>query len=117
MLGITAAFLGAGVPVVVSSLWPVDDRETGRVMAAFYRRLSGGETVAAALRGAQMDVSRTPQGAHPFYWAGFVVVGDGNATIALERRRDWRPAGLAAVAVLLLAALFLRGRRARARMR
>ena len=34
-LGLTAAFLSAGVPVVVSSLWPVDDRVTRLMMRSF----------------------------------------------------------------------------------
>ncbi|HET6462303.1 MAG TPA: CHAT domain-containing tetratricopeptide repeat protein [Candidatus Krumholzibacteria bacterium] len=84
-LGLTAAFFSAGVPVVVSSMWPVDDRVTAIIMRSFYRHLADGEPVASALRFAQLETSRSPQYADPFYWAGFTVVGDGAMVIPIER--------------------------------
>src|SRR5262245_44078627 len=74
-LGLTAAFLSAGVPVVVSSLWPIDDRVTRAMMRSFYRRLAGGDPVATALRRAQLEMRRSSRYAHPYFWAGFTVVG------------------------------------------
>ncbi len=59
VLGLTAAFMSAGVPVVVSSLWPIDDRATARVMRCFYEHLAKGESVATSLRLAQLDTRRT----------------------------------------------------------
>lgn len=103
VLGLTAAFSSAGVPIVVSSLWPVDDRSTARVMKAFYRHLAAGMPVAGALRRAQLDV-RGPDGTlHPFYWAGFTVVGDGTRKLRLQ------PAHLSrlVLAVLLVAAAII----------
>jgi CHAT domain-containing protein/tetratricopeptide (TPR) repeat protein len=117
-LGITAAFLSAGVPVVVASLWPVDDRATERVMSAFYRRLSRGAPVATALREAQLEVSRLPGMAHPFMWAGFTVVGDGTGSVPLDRRLDPLVPTLFLLAASLAATVVIvRRRRARAGMR
>ena len=104
-LGITAAFMSAGVPVVVSSLWPVDDRATQRIMHVFYRYLAAGEPVATALRLAQLDVSRSAETAHPFLWAGFTVVGDGSATIEMDRKPRGAILWLALVLVLLAVVL------------
>ncbi len=104
-LGITAAFMSAGVPVVVSSLWPVDDRATQRIMHVFYRRLAAGEPVATALRLAQLEVSRSAETSHPFLWAGFTVVGDGSATIAIDRKPWGAILGLALTLVLFAVAL------------
>ncbi|MEZ4386076.1 MAG: CHAT domain-containing protein [Candidatus Krumholzibacteriia bacterium] len=42
MLGLAAGFLGAGVPAVVATLWPVDDLTTRRFVAAFYAALADG---------------------------------------------------------------------------
>jgi CHAT domain-containing protein len=81
VLGLTSAFLSAGVPVVVSSLWPVDDRATARLMSRFYDRLAAGDPVATALRVAQLSIRNDARTAHPFYWAGFTVVGDGSRVI------------------------------------
>jgi hypothetical protein len=105
-LGITAAFLSAGVPVVVSSLWPIDDRVTADVMRSFYRHLALGEPVATALRRAQLDISRSRKYAHPFFWAGFTVVGDGSMVIDIEEHGSrLRPAFVAALAAVVLVAV------------
>jgi len=82
VLGLTSAFLSAGVPVVVSSRWAVDDHVTAALMSRFYEGLAAGESVAAALRGAQLAVRSDRRTSHPFYWAGFAVVGDGTRVIA-----------------------------------
>jgi hypothetical protein len=96
--------MSAGVPVVVSSLWPVDDRATARVMRSFYEHLARGETVATSLRLAQLDMRRTRGYAHPFYWAGFTVVGDGSLVVEIERKTPI-PAILRVLAVILAAVL------------
>jgi len=90
----------------VSSLWPIDDRVTADVMRFFYRYLALGKPVATALRLAQLDVSRSRKHAHPFFWAGFTVVGDGAMTIDIEERgsRLW-PAFLAALTSVVLVAV------------
>jgi hypothetical protein len=105
-LGITAAFLSAGVPVVVSSLWPIDDRVTAVVMRSFYHHLALGEPVATALRLAQLDMSRSRKHSHPFFWAGFTVVGDGSMVIDIEERGSrLKPAFVAALAAVVLVAV------------
>ncbi len=84
--GLSTAFLSAGVPAVVATLWPADDRATAALMAAFYAALARGEPAAAALRAAQAEVRKDPATHHPFYWAGFTLVGDGAVRVALRRR-------------------------------
>jgi CHAT domain-containing protein/tetratricopeptide (TPR) repeat protein len=118
-LGLTAAFLSAGVPVVVASMWPVEDRVTARVMRAFYHNLAAGKPVATALRLAQLEVSRDRRHAHPFYWAGFTVVGDGSMMVAMKEQSRWHaPAILAGAALLLVVvALVSISRRRRATVR
>src|SRR5678809_1199902 len=67
MAGLTSAFLTAGAPAAVATLWPVDDRTTERLMDAFYGELGHGATIAAALRAAQGVVRADPATRHPFY--------------------------------------------------
>jgi CHAT domain-containing protein len=77
LIGLTRAFMYAGAPRVVSSLWSVSDRATAALMKAFYRRLLIDRmSVAAALRGAQLELRRNPRWSHPYYWAAFVVQGE-----------------------------------------
>ena len=109
--GLSSAFLSAGVPAVVATLWPVDDRVTVAFMDRFYRGLADGRSVAASLRRAQMAVRRDPSTRHPFFWAGFVLVGDGDVRLTMQRRLNpaW-PFGIAALVFfgLVLAAGCLR---------
>jgi len=71
--GLTRTFLLAGAETVVSSLWQVSDESTALLMQGFYRRLSEGESTAAALRESALEVRK--KFPHPFYWAAFVETG------------------------------------------
>ncbi len=82
----SSAFLGAGVPVVLASLWPVEDQVTASLMERFYAELSLGRAPVTALAQAQNTIRSDPTTAHPFHWAGFVVIGDGTALVDLEAK-------------------------------
>jgi tetratricopeptide (TPR) repeat protein len=86
VLGLSSAFLGAGVPAVLATLWPVDDAATELLMRAFYRELSDGRRAATALQEAQAILRNDPATEDPFFWAGFVLIGDGEIEVPLERR-------------------------------
>jgi tetratricopeptide (TPR) repeat protein len=103
VLGLTSAFLSAGVPAVVATLWPVDDAMTAHLMTRLYDHLGRGATAAAALRLAQLDLQRSSSTSHPFYWAGFVLVGNGDQSVELEARTSWRHRLAAAVGLMLVA--------------
>ena len=67
------AFLYAGTPAIVTTLWKVDDRASFILMREFYDRLMKGQGPAEALRGAQSAAMR--EFPHPFFWAAFGVTG------------------------------------------
>ncbi len=78
-VGLTRAFIYAGTPTVLASLWEVDDRSTTELMKAFYRHWNGAEGKAGALALAQRELlQKHSPGAYknPYYWAGFVLVGN-----------------------------------------
>jgi len=102
VLGLASAFLSAGAPAVVATLWPIDDEAAYRLVRFFYEALAGGRTVSDALREAQTKLARSRRYRHPFYWAGFIVVGEGERTVSLELRRRW---GWVLMAILVLAAV------------
>jgi CHAT domain-containing protein len=77
--GLRRAFALAGVRSQVMSLWKVNDEATRRLMSRYYERLSGGEGRSEALRQVQLEMMRDPVFGNPYYWAGFLIVG------------DWRP--------------------------
>ena len=74
--GLPRAFRYAGARTLVMSLFLVEDQATQELMGRFYRRLKAGHGKLEALRGAQLEMMRRKGGAHPFYWASFVLVGD-----------------------------------------
>jgi len=107
LVGLTRAFIYAGTPSVVASLWKVDDSSTAQLMASFYKNLKTMSKV-EALRHAQLNLIRgnvnsdllarrgiggvgklgeTPSSvlpasrsiplSHPYFWAPFILVGDG----------------------------------------
>jgi hypothetical protein len=86
VLGLSSAFLSAGVPAVLATLWPVDDLTTARLMEAFYAGLASGNSAAEALRHAQGVLRSNPATSLPFYWSAFVLVGDGDIAAPLRRR-------------------------------
>jgi CHAT domain-containing protein len=77
LVGLSWAFSVAGCPTTVVSQWKVDSGSTSRLMRLFHRDLAGGRATADALRTAALAVKSDPRYAHPFYWAGFVVMGPG----------------------------------------
>jgi CHAT domain-containing protein len=74
--GLTRAFLYAGSPGVISTLWNIDDEAAAILMAEFYRRLFNGTPVAEALQQAQVALLRNPRFQDPCYWAAFSLAGD-----------------------------------------
>jgi len=74
LIGLNRAFLYAGTPSLVSSLWRVSDVATAVMIKRFYRYRSAGASKAEALRKAQAVVKRYYP--HPAYWAAFNLVGD-----------------------------------------
>ena len=77
LMGLTRAFLYAGAPRVIVSLWNVNDRATADLMVIFYRRmLRDHESPAEALRQAQLELRKQKQWESPYYWAAFVEHGD-----------------------------------------
>src|SRR5262249_55529866 len=88
MSGLAQAFLVIGVPTVIASLWDIDDQSTAGLMERLHsahsvEKLAFGQ----ALRQAQVSFLRTApaQRRHPFYWATFMVMGDGLAGNEVEK--------------------------------
>jgi CHAT domain-containing protein len=85
MIGMTWALSVAGVPTTVASQWEVPSESTTKLMVAFHKNANAvdrqnGKRVskAHAWREAALEMIRNPRyRMKPFYWAGFVVVGDG----------------------------------------
>jgi CHAT domain-containing protein len=83
LIGMSWAFFIAGASTTVVSQWKVDSESTARLMIDFHHALQETKnkvsvSKAEALRRSALKMmSDHPKYRHPFYWSGFVVVGNG----------------------------------------
>jgi CHAT domain-containing protein/Tfp pilus assembly protein PilF len=80
IMGLTRAFMFAGAPRVICSLWKVDDDATRALMTKFYELWNPkdgkpGLPTAEALKQAQEFVKAQEKWKHPYYWAAWVLWG------------------------------------------
>ncbi len=78
LVGLTHSFFYAGAARVMVSLWDVNDQATSELMTRFYKELLRGDNVspATALRSAQTALWKEKGWQAPYYWAGFVLLGN-----------------------------------------
>jgi tetratricopeptide (TPR) repeat protein len=121
--GLSTAFLAAGARSVLATLWPVDDRATVEFMSRFYDGLARHATVGESLLETKRSMARTAEYADPFYWAGFILIGEPEQRLALRPRsagRDPAWGAAAGAASLFVLGIVLRRRsnaiRAKSRM-
>jgi CHAT domain-containing protein/Flp pilus assembly protein TadD len=105
LVGLSRAFIYAGSPGVIVSLWKVDDETTALLMARFHQYITNGYNTSESLTYAQRDLIRqsfTPESnsgvkiinltpslqtiasknskirsESPYYWAPFIIIGNG----------------------------------------
>ena len=77
IISLSRAFAYAGAKGIIATLWSVNDKKTKDFMLLFYRHLQT-KPAAEALREARREYLNAHKGeaAHPYYWAGFIGVGD-----------------------------------------
>jgi len=83
--GLVRAFIGAGARSVLASHWPAPDeyQATERLITSVFQSAPG-TSVGDALRTARLKLMDEAATSHPFYWAGFELVGDGAQPIVRQ---------------------------------
>jgi CHAT domain-containing protein len=77
--GLVRAFVGAGARSVIASHWPVpDDYDATKRLVGGLVGAQPGQPLAGALAHAQAELMDDPKTSHPFYWAAFIILGDGS---------------------------------------
>jgi len=86
--GLVRAFVGAGGRLVVASHWPVPDdfNATQRLITGLFSAPAG-EGMATALRQSQRSLMDDLDTSHPFYWAAFALVGDGERPLVQKTQQ------------------------------
>lgn len=79
--GLADAFFEAGARAVLASHWQVPSLQTAHLMTNLFARYGADRQagLAQALRQAQLALIDKPASAHPFNWAAFTLIGDGDA--------------------------------------
>jgi len=73
IIGLTRAFIYAGTPSVITTLWKVNDRASYELMREFYTNLKT-KKKAESLRQAQLKIMK--EFPHPFFWAAYGLTGE-----------------------------------------
>ena len=74
--GLRRALVLAGAQSQVMSLWAVPDRSTGDLIVNYYQTLLRGTGRGEALRRVQLQMLKDNSRHHPYYWAGFIQMGE-----------------------------------------
>jgi CHAT domain-containing protein/lipopolysaccharide biosynthesis regulator YciM len=107
VLSMARAFIYAGCPSIVMTLWQVEDKSGVKIMEDFYYYLSKGKRKDVALRMAKLNhlESSDPLTSHPHYWLGYVNIGNPEPLKSSLNRYF--------ILILVLIGLFLAGDRYR----
>lgn len=77
VMSLARAFLYAGCPSIIMTLWNVEDASSSSIMVEFYRNIKKGLPKDEALRRAKISYlsQADPLKAHPYFWLGYVSIG------------------------------------------
>jgi CHAT domain-containing protein/lipopolysaccharide biosynthesis regulator YciM len=77
ILGFGYQMQRAKAQAAIASLWSVSDGGTQILMEKFYQQLFSGKSTIQSLSATQAEMLKNPKYKHPFYWASFIVIGNG----------------------------------------
>lgn len=86
--GLARAFIYAGANSVLATHWKIDASTSSlQTQALLTNAVQSGKPLSVALADAQKALYEKPETAHPFYWSGFVLIGDGNTRLAADEKK------------------------------
>jgi CHAT domain-containing protein len=81
--GLARAFIYAGAASVLATQWKIDAAtSSAQVRELLSLALKDDRPIADALHATQATLYGAAETAHPFYWSGFVLIGDGGAGLS-----------------------------------
>ena len=77
VMSLARAFLYAGCPSIIMTLWNVEDVSSSVMMIEFYKNIKNGYSKDEALRRAKISyiTQADPLKSHPYFWLGYVSIG------------------------------------------
>jgi CHAT domain-containing protein/tetratricopeptide (TPR) repeat protein len=88
VMSFARAFLYAGCPSTINTLWKADDHSTAEILSRFYTYLDEGDSKSRALQKAKLDfIKDHPIYRNPAYWSHIVIMG--NADALYKKKQPW----------------------------
>jgi CHAT domain-containing protein/Tfp pilus assembly protein PilF len=87
--GLSRAFFYAGASSVLLSLWAINDQASYQLLERFYFHLRSSDSIMNALRQAKLELIDSDVLNHPYYWSGFVIIGDADKVVFPRRMHKW----------------------------
>jgi CHAT domain-containing protein len=88
VMSFARAFLYAGCPSTINTLWKADDHSTSEIIKLFYKYLEEGDNKPLALQRAKLEFIRNnPLFRNPAYWSHIVLTGDPHSLY--KKRQPW----------------------------
>jgi CHAT domain-containing protein len=108
LISIARSFFYTGVRTVVYTLWPIADQAGSKLIGNFYQGLRHRQTLDIAMRTAKLNYLEMtdPVKAHPFYWAGYAIVGKTDP-VPIARPYLWAEILFSSLVIIILLSFFL----------
>ena len=88
VMSFARAFLYAGCPSTINTLWKADDRSTSEIFKSFYKYLEAGFSKSRSLQKAKMDFIRNnPVDRNPAFWSHIILTG--NPVSLYKKKQPW----------------------------
>lgn len=103
MMSLARGFYYAGCPSIVMTLWQVSDKSSSELMTGFYKYLKKGKSKQEAMRLAKIDYLDTSDDltSNPYFWSGFVVLGDNSPIYQKSGMAYWLSIILVFIGILV----------------
>jgi CHAT domain-containing protein len=90
VMSFARAFLYAGCPSTINTLWKADDHSTAEIIRLFYKHLEEGESKSRALRDAKLEfIKANPLFRDPTYWSDIILTGNPEALYIKKQPWIW----------------------------
>ncbi len=88
VMSFARAFLYAGCPSTINTLWKADDRSTSEIFKSFYKYLESGFSKSKSLQKAKIDFIRNnPLDRNPAFWSHIILTG--NPVSLYRKKQPW----------------------------
>jgi CHAT domain-containing protein len=88
VMSFARAFLYAGCPSTINTLWKADDHSTEEIIKLFYKYLEEGDDKSLALQKAKLEfIKNNPLLRNPVYWSHIVLTG--NPAALYKKKQPW----------------------------